>query len=525
MNETATSPGPVTYTYDNAGNMITSKSGSSTTTYTYDYRDRLTGVETNGTIVATYTYNALDQRIGVDDSGTQTWTVYNGTSPDANPYDDFSAGSLTMSYLSGASVVNGAIVSGILARTNSSGTTNWYLTDKLGSVREIVGTLDNVLDQIVYDSFGNIVTETNESYGDRFKFAGMQYDATTGQYYDHARWYEAPAGRFTGADPLGFAAGDSNTYRYAGNEVTYAVDTSGLIVHQILAGAGVGLAIGGLAYLATEPFPTFGGLLGAMGRGAATGAVAGLTCGLIGLAAPACLGTAGAGTVGGLMLTGAVTGAASSFAEQMVMIFIEQRSFATFDPYGVGVNALIGAASAGAASRFMTCFVAGTQVLMAGDQAPVAVMAAASNTLGLEESGEGPSKWLRELVATFCLVVGAGAYLAQRKRAEEQTRQAIPAQCEREDDVDGRLSRRCGASGGLPSTIRGPMCHAARSRSASGQPRAVLGDRHGRRCASLPARATNRNPGRPVSPCPCRGEPEAWAKAAAASACPGPSGS
>ena len=39
MNETATSPGPVTYTYDNAGNMITSKSGSTTTTYTYDYRN------------------------------------------------------------------------------------------------------------------------------------------------------------------------------------------------------------------------------------------------------------------------------------------------------------------------------------------------------------------------------------------------------------------------------------------------------------------------------------------------------
>ena len=36
MNETATSPGPVTYTYDAAGNMITSKSGSTTTTYTYD---------------------------------------------------------------------------------------------------------------------------------------------------------------------------------------------------------------------------------------------------------------------------------------------------------------------------------------------------------------------------------------------------------------------------------------------------------------------------------------------------------
>ena len=41
-----------------------------------------------------------------------------------------------------------------------------------------------MLDTIVYDSFGNIVTETDPANGDRFKFAGMQYDATTGQYYD-----------------------------------------------------------------------------------------------------------------------------------------------------------------------------------------------------------------------------------------------------------------------------------------------------------------------------------------------------
>ena len=41
MNETATSPGVVTYTYDNAGNMISAKSGTTTTTYTYDYRQPL----------------------------------------------------------------------------------------------------------------------------------------------------------------------------------------------------------------------------------------------------------------------------------------------------------------------------------------------------------------------------------------------------------------------------------------------------------------------------------------------------
>ena len=65
------------------------------TTYTYDYRNRLTEVTVGGTIVATYTYDALDRRIGIKDSGTQTWTVYDGTSADANPYADFNgSGSL-----------------------------------------------------------------------------------------------------------------------------------------------------------------------------------------------------------------------------------------------------------------------------------------------------------------------------------------------------------------------------------------------------------------------------------------------
>ena len=229
MNETATSPG-TTYTYDNAGNMITSKTGSTTTTYTYDYRNRLTGVTTGGTVVATYTYNALNQRIGVKDSGTQTWTVYDGTSPDANPYADFNgSGSLTERYLFGPGVVNGAVMSVILARTSSGGTTAWYLTDKLGSVRDIVDTSGNELDHIVYDSFGNIVTETNATNGDRFKFAGMQYDATTGQYYDHARWYDAATGRFARQDPLGFAAADANMYRYVGNSPTNFTDKSGLL--------------------------------------------------------------------------------------------------------------------------------------------------------------------------------------------------------------------------------------------------------------------------------------------------------
>ena len=52
-------------------------------------------------------------------------------------------GALTERYLFGAGEVTGAVVDEILARTSSGGTTAWYLTDNLGSVRDIVGTSGN----------------------------------------------------------------------------------------------------------------------------------------------------------------------------------------------------------------------------------------------------------------------------------------------------------------------------------------------------------------------------------------------
>jgi RHS repeat-associated protein len=97
----------------------------------------------------------------------------------------------------------------------------------LGSVVAIAST-SAVLDQITYDPFGNVVTQTNATDAVRFGFAGMEFDSVTGLYYDHARYYDAAIGRFTTQDPKGFAAGDTNLYRYVGNDPTDASDVSGL---------------------------------------------------------------------------------------------------------------------------------------------------------------------------------------------------------------------------------------------------------------------------------------------------------
>ena len=61
-------------------------------------------------------------------------------------------------------------------------------------------------------------------------FASREFDAETGLYYNRARYLDPTTGRWTTQDPLGFAAGNANLYRYVGNTPTLLVDPSGNIV-------------------------------------------------------------------------------------------------------------------------------------------------------------------------------------------------------------------------------------------------------------------------------------------------------
>ena len=103
----------------------------------------------------------------------------------------------------------------------------WYLADRLGSVRQIVGASGAVLDEITYDSFGGILSETNPAQGDRFKFTCREYSPELGIYYYRARWYDPGSGRFISQDPIGFSAGDVNLYRYVGNGPGDSTDPEG----------------------------------------------------------------------------------------------------------------------------------------------------------------------------------------------------------------------------------------------------------------------------------------------------------
>ena len=104
----------------------------------------------------------------------------------------------------------------------------WALPDHLGSIRKVIDNSGVVKDAIVYDAFGNIVSETDSTKRGMYSWTGREIDVETGLQYNRARYYDPVTARWISQDPLGFDAGDSNVYRYVNNAVAAKVDPSGM---------------------------------------------------------------------------------------------------------------------------------------------------------------------------------------------------------------------------------------------------------------------------------------------------------
>lgn len=295
------------YEYDGEGNLVrkTEIATGEVTEYTYDHRNRLVNVErqsAGGIILSenSYTYDALDRRTAVAVNGETIHTVYNAE----NAWADFDAsGTVIASYLFGNQLDQ------ILARFRSGEGTAWHLADRLGTIRDILGSSGTIVSNIEYGSFGGVVTITNPSTADRFLFTGRELDSQTGLHYYRARFYDPSLGRFTSQDPIGFAALDANLMRYVFNSPLNATDPTGLqsaiesaVLTSIItaAASGVGLACAG-APIAGAP----GGLAaGIFGTGVGGGVAAGSGV-LAGVGASSSAGAAaGAGPAAAALATG-----------------------------------------------------------------------------------------------------------------------------------------------------------------------------------------------------------------------------
>jgi len=74
---------------------------------------------------------------------------------------------------------------------------------------------------------GNVPSETNPAVDSLFLFTARPFDADTGLQNNLNRWYDPVVGRWMSEDPIGFAGGDVNLYRYVRNMPISFSDCSG----------------------------------------------------------------------------------------------------------------------------------------------------------------------------------------------------------------------------------------------------------------------------------------------------------
>ena len=261
------SDGTYTYAYDAEGNRTArfidaDQSGRLTagdtqlTEYTWDARNRLVEVTERATVGSAATkavdlyYDVEDRWIGenIDSDGDgrfdhATRFAYDGTQIPLQFDKDVSgapgsANALTVADLSHRYLWEPGVVDQLLAdeRTQLGANNNvatdellWALTDQQGTVRDVArsdGTTTTVVNHVVYESYGTIVSQSDSSQGTLFGFTSRPLDTATGLQNNWHRWY-TDAGWWLSQDPMSFTAGDANTSRYVGNSPTMATDPSG----------------------------------------------------------------------------------------------------------------------------------------------------------------------------------------------------------------------------------------------------------------------------------------------------------
>jgi len=254
------SQGSYQYTYDDEGNRQTqNRSAGEYTIYEWDYRNRLTratikassAVNAPTVKVVEMTYDVFDRRVsktvtpyneqGVALTPVTEFFVYDEASPSGidNVLFDFvdadGAGASETAQLK-TRYLHGSAIDQISAQEDvASGGVSWLIQDRLGSVRDVVNNAGQVVNRIDYDGFGRITSIVDPRNGSapltaastRYGFTGQEYDRDLDLHFYNARWYDAKSGTFLSPDPMSFAAGDANLYRYVGNDPTNMVDPTG----------------------------------------------------------------------------------------------------------------------------------------------------------------------------------------------------------------------------------------------------------------------------------------------------------
>ena len=202
------SAGPLSYAYDNEGQLVNSGGAC----LTFDYNRRLVEVGSD----TQFSYDGRGSRLSATRAGVTTHYVYD---PWGNLVADADSNGVTHKYIYG---------NGLLAVATSTGRYCYHFNG-IGSTVAITDMNQNIVNSYAYDPFGQILSQ-QETIPQPFKYVG-QYGVMAepnGLYYMRARYYDPSVGRFISEDPIGFAGGDVNLFAYVLNNPVNSTDPGGL---------------------------------------------------------------------------------------------------------------------------------------------------------------------------------------------------------------------------------------------------------------------------------------------------------
>jgi RHS repeat-associated protein len=260
--------------FDNNGNSATKVDSTGTTTYNWDFENRLTSVTlpgSGGTV--SFKCDPFGRRIYKSSTSGTSIFAYDGY----NLIEETGAtGSVVARY---AQTQN---IDEPLAMLRG-GATSFYHADGLGSITSLSTSAGAIANTYANDSFGKLTASTG-SLVNAFRYTARESDPETGLYYYRARYYDPQLGRFVSGDPIGFSDGP-NLYTYVHNTPLGFKDSFGLSAGSLTkcflkgaAGGAVGaLVMGGLAVGAAALGAPVAAVTGALGiLAVAGGAVLGI---------------------------------------------------------------------------------------------------------------------------------------------------------------------------------------------------------------------------------------------------------
>ena len=188
-----------TFVYDNNGNLIQSGTINGTTTYAWDYRNRMTDSATSTvTGTTTYLYDHSDQRVKKTFGNTVTTYV--------NKLYDLTTSTATTSASTTAYIWAGDMLVATIEGNGYSTSTYFVHPDHLGSANVITNSAGAVKQAIDYYPFGEERINTNSNLADR-TFINQFYDREQSLSYLNARYLQSSRGQFLSQDPVFLSVG------------------------------------------------------------------------------------------------------------------------------------------------------------------------------------------------------------------------------------------------------------------------------------------------------------------------------